>query len=940
MATIPTARLKDIPALARDNSNLSAVMDAIREAMQTFRGYRGDPLDQALTLRTALDKGVLLNSALNGYGKGPLVGPGSPDWPVTSLEADLTPPPTPTGLTATAGITYIYVNCDVPLYTQGHGHDRTVVYGAKWPTGDPAPTFSGAVELFTFQGTVGAYPSEPATRWCIWIKWKSNDGVLSVSPAGGTNGVTTTTGQDVSRLLTALTGQITAGQLYTDLGARINLIDTPTTGLIDRMNAANASIVTINATLADIASTPAYDNATSYVLDDIVSYSGGLYQAKSSTTGNLPTNTTYWTKIGDYTSIGDAVAGHSVILSDHDTRITNNAGAVTAVAGRATVLEAAVNSATTGLSTKASVSYVDTATASINGALAVQSSTVSAVSTVANAATANADSIGAAGMALNFNPDCNNPNIWPGTYITTITDGVTGNSILAGSSGEHISESKTFAFNHSKRYRVSALIRKTSGVTSGSVYLGLLNYDVNGAQQYTWGGYVHWSMAATSLSTSFVRYSTDFVPGTTNAGTVRAAMHVILGYPNTGGGRVEFQDVRVEDITEAYAAQVEASAINDRLNTGDYATVKVQAAASASAITGLYAQYTVKLDVGGKVSGYGLASSATASEFAIRADRFYIAPPAGTSGISDIIPFVVQTAPATINGVYIPPGVYMDAAYIVNLNAMLARLGSAWIDNAMIANLSAAKLTAGDGSIGGNLRSATFTSGSVGWLLQPNGNAEFNNVVVRGTVYASAGTFSGDISASTGNFRGQVTGGSYSGYAFPASGDGFYLGAGGLLLGNYNTGKYLHVSAAGDIYAPDFSIVNGTATFSGNLAAGTATFDSIVSKSATEFIATYVWLTDNVWINYAFNMEHAGDVVAIITYGFNTSNVNGTYAVYSYIDSYGTPDSQTGGNDGTVNIQSFGNSIAAGTHNLWLKAVSQYASGQHLARFCILRSYR
>jgi hypothetical protein len=40
----------------------------------------------------------------------------------------------------------------------------------------------------------------------------------------------------------------------------------------------------------------------------------------------------------------------------------------------------------------------------------------------------------------------------------------------------------------------------------------------------------------------------------------------------------------------------------------------------------------------------------------------------------------------------------MDAAYIKNLTALVARLGSAWIDNAMIANLSATKLTIGDGT--------------------------------------------------------------------------------------------------------------------------------------------------------------------------------------------------------------------------------------------------
>lgn len=109
------------------------------------------------------------------------------------------------------------------------------------------------------------------------------------------------------------------------------------------------------------------------------------------------------------------------------------------------------------------------------------------------------------------------------------------------------------------------------------------------------------------------------------------------------------------------------------------------------------------------------------------------------------IPFVVQTTPQVINGVTIPAGVYMDAAYINNLTAMVATLGNAWITNAMVANLSAAKLTVGDGTVGGDLKSTTFTPGSAGWRIRPDGTAEYNDITVRGTVYASAGAIGGVV---------------------------------------------------------------------------------------------------------------------------------------------------------------------------------------------------
>lgn len=43
----------------------------------------------------------------------------------------------------------------------------------------------------------------------------------------------------------------------------------------------------------------AYNNATAYVLGDLVTYNGLSYVARQATTGNLPTNTTYWQLIYD-----------------------------------------------------------------------------------------------------------------------------------------------------------------------------------------------------------------------------------------------------------------------------------------------------------------------------------------------------------------------------------------------------------------------------------------------------------------------------------------------------------------------------------------------------------------------------------------------------------------------------------------------------------------
>jgi hypothetical protein len=95
--------------------------------------------------------------------------------------------------------------------------------------------------------------------------------------------------------------------------------------------------------------------------------------------------------------------------------------------------------------------------------------------------------------------------------------------------------------------------------------------------------------------------------------------------------------------------------------------------------------------------------------------------------------------------------------------------------------------------IGNVIQSSNYVAGSTGWKIDKAGNPEFN----------------------VGTFRGAVNVGSYTGYAWPASGGtGAHLSSSGLLLGNYNDGKYFQVTAGGNIYAPGFHVENGTLTIS------------------------------------------------------------------------------------------------------------------------------
>lgn len=109
--------------------------------------------------------------------------------------------------------------------------------------------------------------------------------------------------------------------------------------------------------------------------------------------------------------------------------------------------------------------------------------------------------------------------------------------------------------------------------------------------------------------------------------------------------------------------------------------IQQETQARAAADGTLYAQWTLRVDVGGRVSGFGLASDAKISDFIVRADRFSIASPSTQDGINPQMPFIVKT---TGNNV----GVYIRSAFIENASITNAKIGDAEVDTLKIAGES------------------------------------------------------------------------------------------------------------------------------------------------------------------------------------------------------------------------------------------------------------
>lgn len=118
--------------------------------------------------------------------------------------------------------------------------------------------------------------------------------------------------------------------------------------------------------------------------------------------------------------------------------------------------------------------------------------------------------------------------------------------------------------------------------------------------------------------------------------------------------------IKTESIERVQGDQALAMSVStlQTVVKGNTASISQQ----ALTLNGLSAQYTLRLDVNGYVSGFGAYNDGKTSDFAVLADRFWIAPPNSTGRVK---PFIVQNSK-----------VYIDTAMIREASIQAAQIGS------------------------------------------------------------------------------------------------------------------------------------------------------------------------------------------------------------------------------------------------------------------------
>lgn len=206
---------------------------------------------------------------------------------------------------------------------------------------------------------------------------------------------------------------------------------------------------------------------------------------------------------------------------------------------------------------------------------------------------------------------------------------------------------------------------------------------------------------------------------TTIADASQAVARALVTLDASSGGNISNSTNLTEtlaDFTQATATQINSLKVTVN---GQSAAIVTNAQVSADINNNLNAMYSIKVavDTNGNqyAAGMGIGVQNTPagmqSQVLFLADRFAVMTQAGGAVT---LPFVIQNGQTFIRDTFIQDGTIANA------------------------------------KIGSYIQSSTWDgSGNVGWHINKSGYAVFNNVTVRGTVYATNGSFKGSVEATT-----------------------------------------------------------------------------------------------------------------------------------------------------------------------------------------------
>jgi len=637
--------------------------ESLKQNLDVLVGQRGDKLDRAVTFRDLLDSGivVLASGITNFDGNASSIG-------LTQLVPNLDIPPAPTNLTANGAFQNIIIGFDLKLY-QGHSHVEL------WRnTTDSIATATLSAQISGFTGTY-ADPVGSGSTFYYWVRAVNQNGIFG--PYNSSAGTLGQTAPDVQLLLDTLNGAITESALAQALTSKLDgfesdIDDLETTFASTTAAATSAAAAAASESAAIAAKTAALlaQTGAETAEDDAIIAKTGAETAQSGaqTSATAASNS------------ATGAAGSASSASTSASTAANSANAAGASASAAATSETNASTFATNAGTASTASQ----TSRLAAEAAESNSATSASAAATSATNANASQTAASQSASTANTErlaaqtARSGAETAETNSASSETNASGSASSASTSATNAANSATAAGNSAGAANTSAQTATTKASDAGTSANAAASSQTAAGTSST-NAANSASAAATSATTagaSETAAGQSASTASTHANTAATKAGEASTFASNAASSASAAD------GSATAASSTVNGLTARLNNagGTGVTVEQQFSANASSLGTLEGQYTVKVDANGAVAGFGLANTTTSSgnntsEFYVNADRFAIMR-GGSDTSSAVTPFTVQATATTINGIAVPAGVYMDAAFIKAASITSAQIGS------------------------------------------------------------------------------------------------------------------------------------------------------------------------------------------------------------------------------------------------------------------------
>lgn len=686
-------RRKTLPALSpKAPAELRPLFAAMMEILETGEGVRGDKLDRKLTLRDMLDGG-LANLRV----------PGNPDSGITAPTGpkNMAVPPRPLGFSADGSFFGMNHLSWEPPSEQYNNHSITNIYRNETDNFATAAIIGREPGMFysdTVRNDVEIIEDPTSLPgYYYWITFTTTSNIEG--PPNSSSGTFARPLPDTAYLLGQLSGKLGSSELDKALNGRIDKIDGPATmpgSVAQRISAeSTARIKAIQDQNTSItanieAERDARIAAIASGLDSAKDYADAKISLEQTARADSFEALTLQIEqieagLGDDYTVGMAIEKQARISGDIalGSRIDTMTAYAQGVAADLVVERQVRASKDSALSSDITALYVE------SGELKSSISTESQARIDGDAMLSSIQQVISAANAV-------------------------GSAAIKVSSEVFINENESMA-SKTEALRVST---GTSLAAIDSKIQVLTNTDTAQAQR------IDNLKAETESSTANIRSDMLVLAGVDEAQSQR--MDAIES--EVGNAKTLIQNEATTRAEKDLALARQANTIIAELDEAK-STIQVTSQAVAEVDGKVSAQHTIQLDVNGYVSGYGSYNDGTTADFAVLADRFWIAQPGKPNSATK--PFMV------VNGVN-----YLDTAVIREGSIESGKLGpitfgKIFDDAGSPITTLGGKLRAdmidvdllrvGDANISGTLKSSVTNSrGLPRWSLDKDGGMQMN----------------------------------------------------------------------------------------------------------------------------------------------------------------------------------------------------------------------